>query len=218
MELSTVQQIVIMIIPLLFAITIHEVAHGWVASYFGDQTARYAGRLTLNPIKHIDPIGTVLLPMMLILLQAGVIFGWAKPVPVDQRNLRHPRRDMALVAFAGPLTNILMAIFWGIVLKAALIMGIEHEWLAKPLALMGQAGVLINIVLAILNLIPLPPLDGSKILGSVLSGRAAHFYYQLEPYSLLILVVLLVSGILSKVMGPLIIILREMIFFIFNIN
>ncbi|MBA3662446.1 MAG: site-2 protease family protein [Gammaproteobacteria bacterium] len=209
MELTIIQKIAIWAIPILFAISLHEVAHGWVASWFGDQTARLSGRLSLNPIKHIDPIGTVLVPILMLTV-SNFIFGWAKPVPVDPRNLRHPRRDMAIVALAGPISNLLMALLWGAIAK----LGISfeqggQEWIGIPLTYMGGAGVMINVVLAVLNLFPLPPLDGGKVLGSILPPRWSHYMSMIEPYSFLILIVLLFTGILNKVMGP-------MVFFLIN--
>jgi len=202
MELSIIQKVAIWAVPLIFAITLHEVAHGWVASFFGDQTARLSGRLTLNPIKHIDPVGTVLLPLLMLMF-SNFIFGWAKPVPVDPRNMRNPRWNMAVVALAGPASNLLMALFWGAIAR----LGIEaamsgQSWVGVPLTYMGQAGIMINVVLAVLNLIPLPPLDGGRIASSVLSGRMAYYYNQIEPYGFIILVLLLVSGALSSIMMP----------------
>src|SRR5579862_6022454 len=154
MELSIIQKISVWVIPMLFAITLHEVAHGWVASWFGDQTARLSGRLSLNPIKHIDPIGTVVVPLLMLAV-TNFIFGWAKPVPVDPRNLRHPRRDMAFVALAGPCSNLLMAFFWGFITKMGVILEANgNSWLGIPLSEMGSAGIMINVVLAVLNLVP----------------------------------------------------------------
>lgn len=202
MQLTLIQKIAVWIIPLLFAITLHEVAHGWVASFFGDKTAKLSGRLSVNPIHHIDLIGTIVIPTATLFL-GGVIFGWAKPVPVDPRNLRHPKRDMAFVALAGPLANLVMAIAWAGVAKIGMIISANgNQWLGLPLSYMGGAGVMVNVVLGVLNLIPLPPLDGSKILASLLSGRAAYQFARMEPYSLLILLILLLTGVLSFVLGP----------------
>lgn len=202
MELTIIQKIAVWAIPILFAISLHEVAHGWVASFFGDQTARLSGRLSLNPLKHIDPVGTVIVPILMLMV-SNFIFGWAKPVPVDPRNLRHPRRDMAIVALAGPLSNLVMAVFWAFIIKlGAWAQMSDYASSGVPLMLMGQAGVMINVVLAVLNLIPLPPLDGSKILSSVLPRRAAYYFSMVEPYSFLILILLLFTGALSYVMSP----------------
>lgn len=202
MELTIIQKIVIWALPLIFAITLHEVAHGWAASYFGDKTAKLAGRLSLNPLKHIDPVGTVILPLLMLTV-SNFIFGWAKPVPVDPRNLRNPRRDMAIVALAGPASNIIMALMWAGIAKLGLIFETGgNTWLGIPLSYMGGAGIMINVVLAVLNFIPLPPLDGSKIIGGFLPPRVMYKYNMIEPYSFIILIILLLTGALSFVMGP----------------
>ncbi len=202
MEMTIVQKIAIWAIPLIFAITLHEVAHGWVASWCGDQTARLSGRLSLNPIHHIDLVGTIVVPL-LMLVTTNFIFGWAKPVPVDGRNLRHPRRDAAFVSLAGPVANLLMAIFWGGVTAVALHLSqASYEWFAVPLYSMGIAGMMINIVLAVLNLLPLPPLDGGHLMMSLLPRHLAYKFGLIEPYGSVILIALLVTGILSAVMSP----------------
>ena len=204
MELSQAQQFSMMVIPGLFAITLHEVAHGWIASFFGDQTARLSGRLTINPIKHIDPVGTVLLPIMTFYL-TGYIFGYAKPVPVDPRNMRHPRRDMAFTALAGPVSNLLMAVFWACIAKLAYSLGDNgNEWFTVPLYYMGSFGVQVNVVLAVLNLLPLPPLDGGNVLLNILPRRMAYRFSLIEPYGFIILILLMVSGILTAVMMPIV--------------
>lgn len=201
-DLTIIQKIAIWALPLIFAITLHEVAHGFVASLCGDQTARYSGRLTLNPIKHIDWLGTVVVPLLMLMV-SNFIFGWAKPVPVDARNMRHPRRDLALVALAGPTSNLLMALFWGLIAKVGLFANMNgNDWFGVPLVYMGSAGIMINVVLAVLNLIPLPPLDGSRIITSILSPRAAYQYSLIEPYGFFILVLLMLSGLLSSFMSP----------------
>ncbi|MFZ2315606.1 MAG: site-2 protease family protein [Gammaproteobacteria bacterium] len=208
--MTIVQKIAIWALPLIFAITLHEVAHGYVASWFGDQTARLSGRLTLNPIKHIDVVGTLIIPGLMLMV-SNFVFGWAKPVPVDARNLRNPRRDMALVALAGPISNLIMAFFWGLVAKLGLLAEIYgNGWFGIPLTYMGGAGIMINVVLGVLNLIPLPPLDGGKVLSSILPPRAAYQYDKIEPYGFLILLVLMFIGALSKVMAP-------FVFFIVNL-
>lgn len=190
MELTTVQKIAIFILPLLFAITLHEVAHGWVASKLGDQTAKLSGRLTLNPIKHIDLVGTIILPIILLVF-SGFIFGWAKPVPVDVRNFKNPRRDMAIVALAGPLSNLLMAVFWAIIAKIGYSLAPNLGWLGVPIFYMGSAGIMVNIVLGLLNLLPFPPLDGGKVALSLLPGRWGFYFYRYEVYSFLVLVALM---------------------------
>ncbi|MBI5450766.1 MAG: site-2 protease family protein [Gammaproteobacteria bacterium] len=202
-ELNLIQKVAIWALPVLFAITAHEVAHGWVALRFGDRTAMMLGRLTLNPIKHIDPIGTLLVPGLLLML-GGFLFGWAKPVPVTVQNLRHPKRDMAWVALAGPAANLLMAIIWVLFIKVGLMIGTALPWLAKPLIYMGGAGVSINVVLMALNLLPLPPLDGGRIMASLLPGPWAWRFERLEPFGFLILLGLIITGILGKILGPIV--------------
>ena len=201
--LNHIQILAILVLPVLFAITVHEAAHGWAAGYFGDRTARMLGRVTLNPLKHIDPIGTVVVPLATFFL-TGFLFGWAKPVPVDVRNLHNPRRDMALVALAGPGANLLMAILWGLAIQLALALWNVSPWLAQPLAYMGAAGVLINVLLMVLNLFPLLPLDGGRVLNALLPRHLAMSFSRLEPYGLILLVVLLVSGVLGTLLGPLV--------------
>ncbi len=202
-EFSLVQTIAIWALPVLFAITLHEVAHGYAARRLGDPTAASQGRLSLNPIKHVDPVGTVVVPIVLLLLSklmgGGFLFGWAKPVPVDYRRLRNPRRDMALVAAAGPLANLAMAIGWGLLLKLALAMNADQGlWLG--LRYMAVAGIVVNLVLMVLNLLPLPPLDGGRVLAGLLPLPLAYRYAKLEPYGLLIVIGLLATGLLSKIM------------------
>jgi Zn-dependent protease len=199
-EISVVQKIAIWIVPVLLAITVHEVAHGWVASKLGDRTALMLGRLTLNPLKHVDPVGTILIPGMLLLLKAGFIFGYAKPVPVDWRNLHHPKRDMAIVAAAGPLTNLLMAVGWALLIRAAYLLGDN----GVALVFMGVAGIFINTILMVLNLLPLPPLDGGRVLTGLLPGRWAWYFSRIEPYGFFILIGLLITGILGMILWPLI--------------
>lgn len=203
MPLTLVQKICVWALPVLFAIALHEVAHGWVASWFGDQTAKRLGRLSINPFRHIDPVGTVLVPILLLIM-GGFVFGWAKPVPVDARNLRHPRRDMVWVAAAGPSANFLMALFWAGVMKSSLALMQSHPLQAVHLfVLMGQAGIVINLILGILNLLPLPPLDGGRILSCLLPGRLAYYYDRIEPFGFFILLGLLLLGALSVIIGPL---------------
>ncbi len=201
--MGLIQKILIWAIPLLFAITLHEVAHGWVANKFGDKTALMMGRITLNPIKHIDLIGTIIVPLVLLAL-GGFIFGWAKPVPVTQRNLRHPRRDMAIVALAGPVANLIMAVFWALIMRLGYFIHVEGLSVGRPIIWMGQAGVFINLMLMILNLIPLPPLDGGRVVSNILPPKVAYHYDRIEPFGFMILLILLVTGILGGVLGPLI--------------
>lgn len=215
-DLDLMQTLAVALLPLLFAITVHEVAHGWVARQLGDPTAMMLGRLTLNPIKHIDPIGTLLVPGLL-LAAGGVVFGWAKPVPVTWENLRNPRRDMALVALAGPLSNILMALIWALVVKLALSLGPDMAWWSMPLAWMGMFGISINIMLAVLNLLPILPLDGGRIVASLLPGPISWQYSRLEPYGMIILILLLVSGQLGKIITPVSGLFEGLIFSIFSL-
>ena len=198
-ELNLMQTIAVWILPVIFAITVHEVAHGWVAMRCGDKTAWMLGRLTLNPLKHVDPVGTILVPGLLLISSTGFIFGWAKPVPVNFRNLRKPKRDMALVAVAGPVANILMAIGWALIARIGVTINLES--VSLPLIYMGAAGITINLVLALVNLLPIPPLDGSRILASVLPGRWAWYYSKIERFGFIILLVMLSTGVLSKVLG-----------------
>lgn len=189
MNLAQLHILLLSIIPILFAIILHEVAHGYAAKLRGDYTAALLGRLSLNPIKHIDPIGTVLVPCILFFF-SGFIFGWAKPVPIDWRNLKNPRRDMAIVAIAGPLANFLMAICWGIVAKIAVSINSTPN-INNIFYMMGNIGIWINILLMVLNLLPIPPLDGGHIVSSFLPSHVALKYNQLERWGLIILLVLI---------------------------
>ena len=210
------QAIAVSLLPLLFAITVHEVAHGWVAYKLGDKTAKMMGRLTLNPIKHIDPVGTILVPGMLLLL-GGFIFGWAKPVPVTIENLRQPRRDMALVALAGPAANLLMALIWAVIAKVGMLLVPGMEWLGTPLVLMGIVGITFNLVLMVLNLLPILPLDGGRVVESALPGPLSYKFSRLEPYGFLVLLGLLISGLLPSILGPPIHFFEKTIFQIFGL-
>lgn len=216
-EMSTLQRIAVWALPVLFAITVHEVAHGWVARRLGDPTAMMLGRLTLNPLKHIDPVGTVLVPLLMLMF-SPFIFGWAKPVPVTWENLKHPKRDMALVAVAGPLSNLLMALFWVAVLRIGIGINTGAPWLGTYLFYAGQAGILINLVLMVLNLLPLPPLDGGRVLSGLLPGRWSWQLDRLEPYGLLILLLLLMSGALGSILGPPIDALQSLLYFIVGLR
>ncbi|MCF6323792.1 MAG: site-2 protease family protein [Gammaproteobacteria bacterium] len=217
-ELSLLQRIAVWTMPVILAITVHEVAHGWVALKLGDSTAKMLGRLTLNPVKHIDPIGTLLVPG-LMLVMGGFIFGWAKPVPVTWENLRKPRRDMALVALAGPLSNLLMALMWAGVLKIGLVLAIagSAEMVALPLIYMGGAGITINLILMVLNLLPMPPLDGGRIVASLLPDKLSWQFNRLERWGFVILLGLMVIGVLGKVLWPPINYLQSQIFILFGL-
>jgi Zn-dependent protease len=200
----SLQTIALWVLPVVFAITLHEAAHGYVAKMFGDRTAEVQGRITLNPLKHIDPVGTILVPGALILLAKfggpQFVFGWAKPVPVNFGNLHDPKRDMRWVAAAGPAANFAMALLWAVVLKTAVPGGLLDN---VHLVQMAKIGISINLILMTLNLLPVPPLDGGRIAVSLLPVNAAHAFARIEPYGLFIVVGLLVSGLLDDVMGPL---------------
>ena len=202
-ELNLISTLFVFVIPVIFAVTVHEVAHGWVASRLGDQTAKSMGRLTLNPVKHIDLVGTIVVPAIMY-FASGFIFGWAKPVPVNWHNLGHPRRDMAIVAIAGPAANLLMLLFWAISAKIISLSGNDPNYLTQLLFYMCSIGVTINIVLMILNLFPILPLDGGRVLTAMLPRNLAISFSRLEPYGLILLVVLLFSGILWKILIPII--------------
>ncbi len=208
MELNVIQVIAIYAIPVIFAITLHEAAHAYAAKYFGDLTAYSQGRVSLNPIRHIDPIGTVALPLLMLavskLFGGGFIFGWAKPVPVNFGNLRHPKRDMLWVAAAGPGANLAMAIFWVLMVKLSFSDAVGSLSFALPLALMGAAGVMVNVIFMVLNLLPIPPLDGGRIMVSLLPHRQAYQFSRIEPYGFFIILALLFTHVLDVVMWPLV--------------
>ena len=197
-ELNLIQKIAIYALPVLLAITLHEAAHAYAAKRFGDATAYMMGRMTLNPLKHIDPVGTVLLPLLSVVI-GGFLFGWAKPVPVNFGALRNPRVGMRWVAAAGPAANLLMAILWVLLLKLAIVMDNDYS---RPLALMSQAGVGINVVLMVLNLMPILPLDGGRIVESLLPRPLAYRFSRLEPYGMWILLALVFTGLLSPILRP----------------
>lgn len=201
--LNSIQMLAVIALPMLFAITVHEAAHGWMANRLGDGTAKMLGRVTLNPLRHIDLIGTLIVPLTTFLL-TGFLFGWAKPVPINGRNLRQPRRDMALVALAGPGANLAMSVLWGLIIQGGLALWSVSQWLALPLVYMGAAGVLINVILMALNLFPLVPLDGGRVLNALLPPTWTLGFSKLEPYGLIILLALLVSGLLSTILMPVI--------------
>ena len=203
MELSLPQLIAVYAIPVVLAITLHEAAHAFVAARLGDRTALWQGRVTANPFKHIDPVGTLLVPGLILLASkamgaGGLLFGWAKPVPVVWTNLRNPRRDMGLVAAAGPAANVLMALAWGLALKLVVAAGFDAEFLAR----MAVAGVVVNVALAVLNLLPVLPLDGGRIVASLLPLPLAVRYASLERFGLIIVVALLATGLLGAITGP----------------
>ena len=202
----SLQTIALWVVPVVLAITLHEAAHGYVAKAFGDRTAEMQGRITLNPFKHIDPIGTILVPGVLILAAKYLggphfVFGWAKPVPVNFSNLRDPKRDMLWVAAAGPASNFAMAFFWMLIYRLS---SPDGALASDGMLLMSRAGVLVNVVLMVLNLLPIPPLDGGRIAISLLPHSLATGYARLEPYGFMIILLLLASNVLDRLMSPLI--------------
>jgi Zn-dependent protease len=201
-------------IPVLFAITLHEAAHGYVARHFGDMTAAQAGRISLNPLHHIDPVGTVLLPL-LTLWMGGILFGWAKPVPVNFAALRNPKKDMLWVAIAGPASNLAMALGWSMIYKLGL--AFPENYFADPLLGMAMWGIKINVVLMVLNLLPLPPLDGGRVAVSLLPHRQAFLLARVEPYGMLILIFLAVTPVLSMLLSPPIVLMFKLLSSLFGI-
>lgn len=200
--MEKVLTIALAIIPLLLAISLHEAAHGWAADKLGDATARMLGRLTANPLKHIDPVGTVLVPIIMFVV-LGFAFGWAKPVPVDMRNFKNPHKDMALVALAGPMANLTMAVIWTLLLVFSMKI-LPQGILANMLEVMAHIGVVINLILMTLNLLPIPPLDGGRVLSGVLPPGLADSYNQIEPFGMWIIIFLLATGILGKILWPMV--------------
>lgn len=197
MDISNlIQTVLIYALPVLFAITVHEAAHGYAARHFGDNTAYMMGRITLNPIKHIDPVGTILMPLLLYFATSGAfLFGYAKPVPVNFSNLRNPKKHMVWVALAGPASNFIQAIGWAVLLVALVGAGVDERFFIE----MARAGVLVNLVMWAFNLFPLPPLDGGRILTSLLPPRLAYSFSRIEPYGFFIVLALVVAGIVGSV-------------------
>ena len=209
MNPELIQNILIFALPVLFAITVHEAAHGYVARHYGDNTAYMLGRITLNPFKHIDPIGTIVMPLVLYFATSGAfVFGYAKPVPVNFSHLRNPKRDMIWVALAGPVTNFLQAIIWAILLVVLVLVGIKEPFFIK----MCYAGISVNLVMWALNLFPLPPLDGGRVLTGLLPYKQAVAFSKMEPYGFFIVMGLILTGVLSTIwMTPLISVGRAII-------
>ena len=215
-----IQRIAVYAIPLIFAITLHEAAHAFAARYFGDNTAYMLGRMTLNPIKHIDPIWTILVPLLLVLMSSPFVFGAAKPVPVNFGALRNPKRDSIWVALAGPLANLAMMIGWAILAKITLLMGADavEGGPIVYLALVAQAGIVVNALLMVFNLFPLLPLDGGRIIAGLLPNRLAYSYSRLEPYGMFILIGLLVTGVFGHIMGPIVDISMKAVYSLIGIS
>lgn len=209
-----IQTVALAAIPVLFAITLHEAAHGYVARHFGDMTADKAGRISLNPLHHIDPVGTILLPL-LTLWMGGILFGWAKPVPVNFAALRNPKKDMLWVAIAGPASNLVMALGWSLLYKLGLMF--PESYFADPLLGMAMWGIKINVVLMVLNLLPLPPLDGGRVAVSLLPHRQAFQLAKVEPYGMFILIFLAVTPVLSLILSPLIVLMFKLLSLLFGI-
>jgi len=198
------------------AITLHEVAHGWVALKLGDPTAKLLGRLTVNPIKHIDPIGTVVIPIVMLVV-TGFAFGYAKPVPVDVRNFKHPQKDMALVALAGPVSNLIMAIFWMFILMLS-YKYISGNGVSAAAQYMASVGVIINILLMVVNLLPILPLDGGRVVAGVLPVKWAVVYSRFERIGLLLVILLLFTGYLDKILTPMVQIVQKNLFSLFGLG
>ncbi len=213
---SLIQTIAIAALPVIFAITLHEAAHGYAARYFGDPTAWQQGRISLNPLRHIDLVGTIIIPASILLFSGGTfLFGYAKPVPVDFGRLRNPKKDMLWVALAGPGANLFMALCWALMLKLAWLMPSNDFTL--PLSEMSKIGIIVNCVLMVLNLIPLPPLDGGRVAVSLLPHHLAWKFARIEPWGFPILLLLLFTGILGAVMNPLVIFAARAIESIFGL-
>jgi len=214
--METVYKILLALLPVISAITLHEAAHGWVALKLGDTTARDLGRITANPIKHIDPIGTILIPIVM-LVSIGMAFGYAKPVPVNVRNFAHPQKDMALVALAGPVSNFVMAFFWMIVLFVVYKM-MTHGTVANGVQYMAGIGVIINIVLMVVNLLPMLPLDGGRVVMGVLPFKWAVMFIKTERFGFFIIILLLFTGVLDKILMPMVKMVQSNLFSLFGLN
>lgn len=213
---SIIYTIAVWAMPVLFAITLHEAAHGWMANKLGDPTAKALGRISLNPIRHIDPIGTVVVPLALLML-SGFIIGWAKPVPVEMRYFKQPVKDMAIVALAGPASNFLMACGWALVAVIGQMMLSPGDTVAGFIIQMGNAGITINLILMVLNLLPIPPLDGGRVVAGVMPPQMANAFMRIEAYGLFIVIFLLVTGILGKILWPMVLFFTALIKMVFHV-
>jgi Zn-dependent protease len=207
---DVIQAITVYAIPVIFAITLHEAAHGYVAKYFGDNTAYVQGRVTLNPLKHIDPIGTILIPLLLAVFSVGFLFGYAKPVPVAFQNLRNPKRDMIWVALAGPAINLVQAVVWLAIGVTVAKLGVQERYLYEVV----NAGVVINCVIFAFNLVPVPPLDGGRVVMGLLPTRAAIAYGRVEPYGFFVVMALVVTGVLNIWMRPIVGLVQSLLAFV----
>jgi len=221
MEFNLVQTLAIYALPVIFAITLHEAAHGYVARHFGDNTAYVLGRVSLNPVRHIDLVGTILVPLLILVASkllgtGGILFGWAKPVPVDFSALHRPKRDMLWVAAAGPFANLAMALLWALACKLAL--AAPHGIFTLPLSLMAEVGISVNLVLMVLNLLPILPLDGGRIAVSLLPRRLAYSYSRLEPYGFPILLLLVFTNTLGIILSPAVLLSMQLIENLFQIQ
>lgn len=213
--MDTVQILILGALPILLAVSLHEASHGLVAYWLGDSTAKQLGRLSANPLKHIDPIGTVLVPIIMV-LTVGLPFGWAKPVPVDTRNFSNPQKDMALVALAGPVSNFLMALFWILVL-VFLKTALPESEIGFYLGITALVGINVNLILMVLNLLPVPPLDGGRVLTGVLPPQLAYYYARLEYIGLALVIFLLVTGFLGKILSPMVAGVQKQLFGLFGL-
>ncbi len=209
-----IQTVSLAAIPILFAITLHEAAHGYVARHFGDMTAYQQGRISLNPLRHIDPVGTILFPLLSLWL-GGILFGWAKPVPVNFGALRRPKKDMLWVAIAGPASNLFMTLCWALIYKMAIL--VPGNYFSEPMMGMAEWGIRINVVLMVLNMLPLPPLDGGRVAVSLLPHRQAYQLARIEPYGMFILIFLAITPVLSLVLSPLVNLTFKLISLLFGI-
>jgi Zn-dependent protease len=204
MQLTLIQEIAVWAIPILFAITLHEAGHALCAYKLGDPTAKLLGRVTLNPLKHIDPIGTGIVPVALaIMTKFNFVFGWAKPVPMTPQNFKYPRRDTALVALAGPLANIIMCCLWALIMKFVLMGEPQKSMPLTFLFFAAKAGIIINLILFLLNMLPIPPLDGSRCVASLLPPKYSYYFMKVEPYGFFILIFLAVTNVLGYILSPL---------------
>jgi Zn-dependent protease len=216
LELSVIQKIAVFALPVLFAITLHEAAHGYVARHFGDLTAYAAGRVSLNPLRHIDLVGTIIVPLVSLLV-ADILFGWAKPVPVNFSNLRRPKQDMLWVAAAGPLSNLAMALGWAFAYKIGIGLAPSNPALGW-LVFVGAGGIFVNVIFMVLNLLPLPPLDGGRIMVSLLPHRMAYRFSRIEPYGFFIILALMFTHVLDVVMWPLVTITIQLVTSLFDVS